>query len=64
MNRKQTEKIIGGCLEIIRLLCLEYKPDFDVCSMSVFPHSTNAFIIDENTEEYSLKYDWREEEEE
>ena len=63
MDCKCAEKVIGGCLEIIRLILLESIPDFDVCSMSVFPHSTNAFIIDDKTYDYSLKYEWREDEE-
>ena len=64
MNRTQTEKAIGICLEIIRVLCLDYKPDFDVCSISVFPGSTSAFIIDDERDEYDLKYDWRKDDEE
>ena len=64
MNREQAENIIGSCLEIIRLTCLSYKPDFDICSMYVTDHSTSANIIDDERDEYDLKYDWRKDDEE
>ena len=61
MKREQAEQIIGSCLEIIRLICIELKPDFDICSSYVTPHSTSAWILD--NEKYDLKYDWREDDE-
>ena len=64
MNREQAENIIGSCLEIIRLTCLSYKPDFDICSMYVTDHSASANIIDDERDEYDLKYDWRKDDEE
>lgn len=64
IEREKAETMIGNCLEIIRLICLEYKPDFDVCSLCVMPHSTSANIIDDDRNEYDLKYEWREDDEE
>lgn len=60
MNREQAEKMIGACLEIIRNVCLTYKPDFDLCNLAVFPNSTSAFILDDETKKYHLNYSWRE----
>ena len=62
MTRDEAEKMIGSCLEIIRLICLEYKPDFDICSMYVTNHSTSAFITDDETDDYVLRADWRNDE--
>ena len=63
MDRTTAEKAIGCCLEIIRLICLEYKSDFDICSMYVTPRSTSAFITDDE-QDYLLQSDWREDDEE
>ena len=60
MKREEAEKMIGSCLEIIRLICLEYKPDFEICSMYVTNNSTSAWII--NNDKYDMKYDWKEDE--
>ena len=64
MDRQEAEKMIASCLEIIRIICKEFKPDYDICSMYVTPHSASAFITDDDRDDYDLKYDWMEVDEE
>ena len=57
MNREQAEKIISEALELIRLVCKAYDPDYGHCSMYVTPHSKAAYILkdgDEDDGEYIL----------
>lgn len=59
MDRAQTEKVIGEALEIIRLMCEAYAPDFDICTMYVSPKSKCAYILDKDDErdvKYVLNY--------
>lgn len=59
MDRKQAEKIIGEALELIRLTCEEFYPEYEHCSMYITPYSKAAYIIkdgDQDDGEYVLNY--------
>ena len=67
MSREQAEKIIGEALELIRLVCEAYDPDYEHCSMYVTPNSKSAYILkggDEDDGEYILNIHEMEGEEE
>ena len=57
MDRKQAEKIISEALELIRLVCESYDPEYGHCSMYITPASKSAYILkdgDEDDGEYIL----------
>lgn len=58
MDRKQAEKIIGEALELIRLVCEAYDPEYGHCSMYVTPISKGATILkgDGEESEYALHF--------
>lgn len=51
MDRKQAEKIISEALELIRLVCEAYDPEYDHCSMYVTPNSKSAYILKDGDED-------------